>query len=177
MAKLTTNDRDRLHQDQFAGPGRTYPIPDKSHAEAAIRDSAHAEKVGNISRATEQSIDRKAEDKLHGDKGDPKDPSGHKAAVSKMHPEHVHHLVREAHAGKYGPEAQKAAQKAMASAPSGTGEPGDGTAQDPEDGDDGGARQATEIFGRPSGVSQKSAPRGGASDPGDDARSIFGSRR
>lgn len=37
----------------------------------------------------------------------------HKAAVSKMNPEHVHKLVKDAHAGKYGPQAQQAAQSAM----------------------------------------------------------------
>lgn len=37
----------------------------------------------------------------------------HKAAIAKMHPEHVHKLVQMAHEGKMGPEAQGMAQKAM----------------------------------------------------------------
>lgn len=45
--------------------------------------------------------------------GKPAAGPDHKAAVAKMHPEHVHKLVQAAHAGKYGPEAQKAAQSAM----------------------------------------------------------------
>ena len=43
-------------------------------------------------------------------------PVDHKAAVSQMHPQHVHQLVQDAHAGKYGPDAQKAAQSAMGGA-------------------------------------------------------------
>jgi hypothetical protein len=43
------------------------------------------------------------------DKGKPED---HKAAVAKMNPEHVHKLVQDAHAGKYGPQAQQVAQSA-----------------------------------------------------------------
>jgi len=37
----------------------------------------------------------------------------HKAAVAKMHPEHVHRLVQHAMSGKAGPEAQQMAQQAM----------------------------------------------------------------
>lgn len=32
MAKLTTTRRNDLPGKDFAGPGRSYPIPDKSHA-------------------------------------------------------------------------------------------------------------------------------------------------
>ncbi len=32
MAKLTTKERNALPASKFAGPNRTYPIPDKSHA-------------------------------------------------------------------------------------------------------------------------------------------------
>jgi hypothetical protein len=39
---------------------------------------------------------------------------GHKAAVARMNPEHLHRLVQEAHAGKYGPEAQQCAGQCMA---------------------------------------------------------------
>jgi hypothetical protein len=37
----------------------------------------------------------------------------HKAAVAKMHPEHVHKLVKMAHEGKFGQQAQQVAQQAM----------------------------------------------------------------
>lgn len=32
MAKLTTKERAALPGKSFAGPGRSYPIPDKNHA-------------------------------------------------------------------------------------------------------------------------------------------------
>jgi hypothetical protein len=32
MAKLTAKARSKLPSGTFAGPGRSYPIPDKSHA-------------------------------------------------------------------------------------------------------------------------------------------------
>ena len=37
------------------------------------------------------------------------------AAIQQMHPQHVHTLVQNARAGKYGPDAQKTAQQAMQS--------------------------------------------------------------
>jgi len=40
-------------------------------------------------------------------------PVDHKAALSKMNPEHLHHLVEQAHSGKLGPAAQHIAQMAM----------------------------------------------------------------
>jgi hypothetical protein len=36
MAKLTTKARDALAPSTFAGPGRSFPIPDKGHAKAAL---------------------------------------------------------------------------------------------------------------------------------------------
>lgn len=35
MAKLTTEARKKIPGDEFALPGRRYPIPDKSHAQNA----------------------------------------------------------------------------------------------------------------------------------------------
>jgi len=54
----------------------------------------------------------------------------HKAAIAKMHPEHLHQLVKDAHAGKFGPQAQQSAQQAMQPAAPG-GAPG--APQDPND--------------------------------------------
>lgn len=68
-----------------------------------------AEKFGKI-RANKQAVAvalHSADKSKHGDK-----PEDHKAAVSKMNPEHVHKLVQDAHAGKYGPQAQQIAQQA-----------------------------------------------------------------
>ena len=36
MAKLSTSERKALPSSTFAGPGRSFPIPDKSHARAAL---------------------------------------------------------------------------------------------------------------------------------------------
>lgn len=42
MAKLDTASRNALPDKEFAGPGRSYPIPDKSHAQNALaRVSQH----------------------------------------------------------------------------------------------------------------------------------------
>jgi hypothetical protein len=57
-------------------------------------------------------------------------PVDHKAAIEKMHPEHVHKLVQDAHAGKFGPEAQKTAQSAMQQAPQAPGAPAEGSEPD-----------------------------------------------
>jgi hypothetical protein len=48
----------------------------------------------------------------------------HKAAIEKMHPEHLHRLVQDAHAGKFGQQAQQTAQQAMQGAPAQQGAPG-----------------------------------------------------
>lgn len=60
MARLTAAQRNALPDSAFAGPNRTYPVPDKSHAIAAERLSGRGVKAGNISRATAKKIDRKA---------------------------------------------------------------------------------------------------------------------
>jgi hypothetical protein len=47
--KLTKASRNAIPAGKFAGPNRTYPIPDKSHARAALSGASHALHVGNIS--------------------------------------------------------------------------------------------------------------------------------
>ena len=42
MAKLTAEARRKLPAKDFAGPGRSYPIPDKAHARAAEMLIGHA---------------------------------------------------------------------------------------------------------------------------------------
>ena len=61
MAKLSKAERAK---GPFAGPDHTYPIPDKSHARAALSGASHAEHVGNISASERASIDAKARRKL-----------------------------------------------------------------------------------------------------------------
>jgi hypothetical protein len=42
MARLTASQRRALPASTFAGPDRSFPIPDKGHAEAALREIGHA---------------------------------------------------------------------------------------------------------------------------------------
>jgi hypothetical protein len=63
MAKLTTKARNALPDSAFAGPNRSYPIEDKSHARnAKARAAQHA------SQALKAKIDRKADAKLRSSK-------------------------------------------------------------------------------------------------------------
>lgn len=62
MAKLTSKSRNALPTKEFAGKDRSYPIPDKGHAKAAI---ARAEEYNPPDKST---IIAKAESKLHGGK-------------------------------------------------------------------------------------------------------------
>jgi hypothetical protein len=110
MSVLSAADRSKMSSKEFAGPGKSFPVNDANHARLAISGATRSEHAGNISSSEEDTIKAEARAKL-GDKGG--DPAGHKAAVAKMHPEHVHKLVQDAHAGKYGPQAQQAAQSAM----------------------------------------------------------------
>ncbi|ACK52404.1 conserved hypothetical protein [Methylocella silvestris BL2] len=61
MAKLTSKQRDKLPEDKFAGPGRTYPIPDKAHAADAKARASQAVKAGRMGKAQEAKIDAKAD--------------------------------------------------------------------------------------------------------------------
>lgn len=60
MAKLSTKARKALPKSKFAGPGRSYPVPDKSHAANAKARASQAVNAGRMSRSTEAVIDAKA---------------------------------------------------------------------------------------------------------------------
>lgn len=64
MAKLTARTRAKLPAKDFAGPGKSFPIPDKNHARAALSGASRAERAGNISAAEKKRIDAKADAKL-----------------------------------------------------------------------------------------------------------------
>ena len=66
MAKLTTKSRDRLPAKDFAGPGRSYPVENKSHARDAKARASGAVNAGRISKSEEKRIDAKADRKLKG---------------------------------------------------------------------------------------------------------------
>jgi hypothetical protein len=45
MARLTTKARKSLPASVFAGPNRSFPIPDKAHARAALQDLPRTNKL------------------------------------------------------------------------------------------------------------------------------------
>lgn len=62
MAKLTTKARNSLPASKFAGPGRSYPVPDASHAANAKARATQQVAQGNLSPAGKSKIDAKAND-------------------------------------------------------------------------------------------------------------------
>ena len=66
MAKLTTKARKALPAAKFAGPGRSYPVPDKSHAANAKARATQAVKAGRMSPVAAKKIDAKANRVLKG---------------------------------------------------------------------------------------------------------------
>lgn len=68
MAKLTTKSRNALPTKDFAGPGRSYPIQDRSHAANAKARASQQAAKGNLSKSSEARIDTKA-NRVLGKKG------------------------------------------------------------------------------------------------------------
>ena len=66
MAKLTFKARKKLPASTFAGPDRSYPVSDKSHAANAKARASQAVKAGRMSKAEEAKIDAKANRVLKG---------------------------------------------------------------------------------------------------------------
>jgi hypothetical protein len=64
MAKLTSKARGKLKPGVFAGPDRSYPIPDRGHAVAAKSDATKAVKAGRMGKGEEGKIDAKANNML-----------------------------------------------------------------------------------------------------------------
>jgi hypothetical protein len=60
MARLTAAQRNRLKGSQFAGPKRSYPVNDRSHAANAKARAKQALNAGRISQATYARIVAKA---------------------------------------------------------------------------------------------------------------------
>lgn len=67
MAKLTTKERKKIPTNKFAGPDRSYPVEDKSHARAAKSRASEMEHKGKLSPSDKSKIDAKA-DKVLGKK-------------------------------------------------------------------------------------------------------------
>ena len=63
MARLTAKARKSLPSSTFAGPGRSFPIPDKAHARAALQDLPRTNKLSSSQKAHVRAV---AEKKLRG---------------------------------------------------------------------------------------------------------------
>ena len=59
--KLSAGSRNKLKASQFAGPGRSYPVPDKSHARNAKARASEELHKGNLSQAAYDHIIGKAD--------------------------------------------------------------------------------------------------------------------
>jgi hypothetical protein len=64
MGLLTAAKRRNVPSDQFAGPHRSFPINDPTHARLAISAASRSEHAGNISPSTAARIQAKARAKL-----------------------------------------------------------------------------------------------------------------
>jgi hypothetical protein len=64
MAKLTTKARNALPDSAFAGPNRSYPVQDASHAANAKARASQAVNAGRMSKGGEAKIDARANRKL-----------------------------------------------------------------------------------------------------------------
>ena len=80
MGILTAKMRNDLPASTFAGPDRSYPVPDRGHAIAAKSRASAAVHAGRMSSAEEAKIDAKANAKL-GETGHP-----HKNLGKYLHP-------------------------------------------------------------------------------------------
>lgn len=60
MAKLSSATRDKLPKGEFAGPDRSYPVPDKAHAANAKARASQAVNAGRMSGSEKAKIDAKA---------------------------------------------------------------------------------------------------------------------
>jgi hypothetical protein len=68
MAKLTAKARKALPKSEFAGPDRSYPVPDKSHARNALARASQQVNAGHLSPAAAKRIRAKANAILGGRK-------------------------------------------------------------------------------------------------------------
>ncbi len=60
MSKLTAADRKKIPSSEFAGPDRSYPVPDASHAANAKARATQQVNAGNLSPSTAAKIKAKA---------------------------------------------------------------------------------------------------------------------
>lgn len=85
MAKLNAAKRNKLPSSEFAGPDRSYPVNDASHAKNAKARASQAVNAGRMSKAEESHIDAKADRVLRGS------TSNRKPAARVKTPSGMHH--------------------------------------------------------------------------------------
>jgi hypothetical protein len=66
MAKLNTTKRNALPASKFAGPNRSYPVNNPSHAANAKARATQAVDAGRMSQSERAKIDAKANKVLKG---------------------------------------------------------------------------------------------------------------
>lgn len=66
MAKLSSAARNKLPNSVFAGPDRSYPVPDKNHAANAKARAQQQYNRGHISLSLLHHIDARANKVLNG---------------------------------------------------------------------------------------------------------------
>lgn len=64
MAKLSTSARKALPGHDFAGPDRTFPVENKTHADKALQLAPYAREKGDISAWEEHHIETRARNVL-----------------------------------------------------------------------------------------------------------------
>lgn len=64
--KLTSGKRAGMKKSSFAGPGKSFPVNDKTHQRLAISGATRSYNAGNISKGTEDKIKSKARGLLDG---------------------------------------------------------------------------------------------------------------
>ena len=64
MSLLTAAKRKKMPESSFAGPGRSFPVSDPTHARLAISGATRSERAGNISSSEENAIKAKARARL-----------------------------------------------------------------------------------------------------------------
>ena len=64
MGLLTAAKRKKMPQSSFAGPGKSFPVSDPTHARLAISGATRSEHAGNISESEAENIKAKARRKL-----------------------------------------------------------------------------------------------------------------
>jgi hypothetical protein len=69
IMKLTTKARKAMPKTEFAGPNRSFPVPDASHAANAKARASQAVNEGRMSKGQEAKIDAKANKVLNREHG------------------------------------------------------------------------------------------------------------